>query len=930
MVYLSKRVLDGQLVVNVKDFGAKGNGSHDDSPAIKAAIAYAMHKGSLATFHKSDGSQVGINDPIALNKIQYPAKRTVFATQGGATLYFPSGTYVISEPIVLPASGGNYSFSTNGFAIQIEGENAVSTTIIGRTPGIKDSSIPMLTYSFAQKEFGEAPMQIRGLIEWDPYYNFKGLTSGGLSPGAKPKLHKNTWENTRIIRKWKEEDEEAENELQRIFGDGVKSATGKKLLKKYLDRYKKAIDDLDVALKAGLGYCRAQYQSIRNLTLYCAESPMSGGVPSQAIKSYAIYRRWPWVTQFPRLFSLIDALLASTPSTSWVHAEDLVKKPYKGSFKPGSLMHEWQQVTIRLGKGQHSKHSMETSRLQLRLEDVNFLGANNVYHPAYCRFEGSVYNSQFKNITAKVSNRLKRAVPQNWHARSESPDTAPSHDIVLFEFDDGQVGDTGDAVGFQLGTIEDVQGYGKQLCLFKGRISASTWDGAFSDGTLFGPSFHFVNSMNSSFRNLYHEGGTDRHVFLLENCLGLRFTGFGSGGQRLHLGTEFWQSAVKYDWPQFALDAIRKLSSPIKLVASVACEFEGRTGLWPIYTTSNYFTHLLAEGHNAHMLSSMSSYTFPQKREGFRMTTAFIELDRFCYRNTFSNIETCYLNTGLPILYQQEAWAANIVKGLKLGMDLNPLTALNNFLHEEFQLPNTEGLDRNLNHVSGWVYIREDVQGYFEGEFYEFEGSRNVMPKGKQWGGRPFSIGRKYDASSSTGSNQQLKEAERSIKLLKEELRQLKEVVGKIKPENHFHIYNQKGDVAEDPKPKFCSKLRVAFMQIEVFKSGAIQDVGDFAEWSMNLTANGATTRWKADVKDGEVHAMNKELVASLFNEQDTLRVEVSGFEDDFPWLWEDLPSVSRVFGKTDHWGMQGGPHVLARGNEAFSYRITFKVECLS
>ena len=102
MALLSKKVLDGQIVVNVKDFGASGDGSHDDSPAIKKAIKYAMHKGSLAIFKKSDGTDLGPKDPIEVNNIKYPKNRTVFMTQGGATLYFPSGTYVISEPIILP------------------------------------------------------------------------------------------------------------------------------------------------------------------------------------------------------------------------------------------------------------------------------------------------------------------------------------------------------------------------------------------------------------------------------------------------------------------------------------------------------------------------------------------------------------------------------------------------------------------------------------------------------------------------------------------------------------------------------------------------------------------------------------------------------------------------------------------------------------
>lgn len=314
------------------------------------------------------------------------------------------------------------------------------------------------------------------------------------------------------------------------------------------------------------------------------------------------------------------------------------------------------------------------------------------------------------------------------------------------------------------------------------------------------------------------------------------------------------------------------------------------------------------------------------------MTTAFIELDEFCYRNTFTNIETSYLNTSLPILYQNEKWAHNLIKALKLGMQLNSDTALGNFLHEEFRLPKPDGLDRNLNHISGWVYIREDVQRYFKGEYYEFGGKRNVLAKGHQWGGKPFSIGRQYAERllSEKDSKRQLGEAERSIKQLKEELKQLKKQVANIKPENHFHIYNNKGDVAEEPEPKFCRRLRVVFEKIIILRSGAESDAGSFAEWNMTFEANGSTVNWKDDVQDGDVKTLNLEVAASLHNEQDTLRVEASGFEDDFPWLWDDLPRVSRVFGKGDVWGRKKGPHLLERGNNEFAYRIVFRVECMT
>ena len=54
-------------VINVKDWGATGNGSTDDTAAIRAAIAHAKSIGKYPTI--------------------------------GATIYFPPGTYVVSMPL---------------------------------------------------------------------------------------------------------------------------------------------------------------------------------------------------------------------------------------------------------------------------------------------------------------------------------------------------------------------------------------------------------------------------------------------------------------------------------------------------------------------------------------------------------------------------------------------------------------------------------------------------------------------------------------------------------------------------------------------------------------------------------------------------------------------------------------------------------------
>jgi hypothetical protein len=77
--------------VSVKDFGAVGNGVADDTAAIQAAVDYCK-------------TQTVLDHP----------------TQGGATLYFPRGTYIVSSTIDLAAMYGFY----------LQGEGAGNTNIV--------------------------------------------------------------------------------------------------------------------------------------------------------------------------------------------------------------------------------------------------------------------------------------------------------------------------------------------------------------------------------------------------------------------------------------------------------------------------------------------------------------------------------------------------------------------------------------------------------------------------------------------------------------------------------------------------------------------------------------------------------------------------------------------------------------------------------
>jgi len=75
----SSNVLSNPGYISVRDFGAKGDGKSDDTRAIKAAVNQA--NGSLSVIKRVAGRELSIY------------------VSSTPTVFFPSGTYVISEPI---------------------------------------------------------------------------------------------------------------------------------------------------------------------------------------------------------------------------------------------------------------------------------------------------------------------------------------------------------------------------------------------------------------------------------------------------------------------------------------------------------------------------------------------------------------------------------------------------------------------------------------------------------------------------------------------------------------------------------------------------------------------------------------------------------------------------------------------------------------
>lgn len=112
--------LDNQLLgtVNVKAFGATGNGVTDDTAAIQSAITAAQVQGA--------------------------------GTNVGATVFFPAGTYLISSPLTIPDAGitlrgiSNWNWGANGSTISLGSTFSGSAGII-----IAASNVAIEAISFA-------------------------------------------------------------------------------------------------------------------------------------------------------------------------------------------------------------------------------------------------------------------------------------------------------------------------------------------------------------------------------------------------------------------------------------------------------------------------------------------------------------------------------------------------------------------------------------------------------------------------------------------------------------------------------------------------------------------------------------------------------------------------------------------------------------
>lgn len=97
---LSARASD---LVNVRDFGALGDGITDDGPSINAALVYARTKGKPGSLNQVGGR-------IFLPKGRYLIKQTITVAEGDVILGEPSG--LDSAPVGTASSGTNIVVST--------------------------------------------------------------------------------------------------------------------------------------------------------------------------------------------------------------------------------------------------------------------------------------------------------------------------------------------------------------------------------------------------------------------------------------------------------------------------------------------------------------------------------------------------------------------------------------------------------------------------------------------------------------------------------------------------------------------------------------------------------------------------------------------------------------------------------------------------
>jgi hypothetical protein len=132
-----------------------------------------------------------------------------------------------------------------------------------------------------------------------------------------------------------------------------------------------------------------------------------------------------------------------------------------------------------------------------------------------------------------------------------------------------------------------------------------------------------------------------------------------------------------------------------------------------------------------------------------------------------------------------------------------------------------------------------------------------------------------------------------------------------------------------EPRPQpVCSMARVRIDSIRVGVSGAEADPGAAAKWFLTIVVNGQSRVFiNEDVRDNRDFPVGFDFAVELVNENTTIRIGSSGFEEDI--FGDDLlPSAEQTHGSHDNWGI-GGMRTLSAANSEFTYTIFYTVTCL-
>ncbi len=555
---------------DIRDFGAVGDDQKDDTAAIQRAIDRAA---------------------------ELPRPEGVSLSRGGARVIIPPGTYLISQPLILPAGRGGVA------------ETGGAVHLIGHRDG---SVIHGVDNGF--------PIR-RGMIEF--------AVTPWLGAGAEPRLQMlgelamKAQARVRLLL-------EAVGLGHAEFGifldplpgplldpidpvPDLAAFTSATVVAADFSGLNALMDGLSdwLALCRQLGATNSRHlgQRIEGLRLYMP----------QHSDCYAVNRPWPFPAFSPDALVYLRRYL-----DEWtrLHAAGQISvDPTPWRTRATQLAADWDEP---------AKLSGEISRVELQLERIQ-VQANDTSHPAVFRFDGSVYRSSFKHITVYAStntgskSRTLTVYPDRepGHGRTREYDTV----AFLFEHRHRTTLSAGDSTGFQSGVIEDVGvawSGGGHNCFLRGRVAGSQINRVFMNRALFGPSMHLIDASDSDFSQIHSEGTTDDPMILIEGSIGLRFTSFGIGTPSTP------PTFILNAWPAKAVEAAKRISAGLVLRDTVDCEIFGRV-LDPEQSAGGHSERVavLRAGLPGYPKDVVPSTEFPP---------AFVRIEAGCRRNRVGQV----------------------------------------------------------------------------------------------------------------------------------------------------------------------------------------------------------------------------------------------------------------------------------------------------